>query len=144
MGTSCIIRIKDKLDDKESYVTIYKHYDGYPQGIGLRLKEKFQNHNVVSGIGQFDTIENAANGMEDFAAQVVAFLKQTIGDVYLYHNSTPQGSSSYEYTLYLENEVLMINQFDCSDGIVINTKLSEYILNDKFYDGLGKLIKSSE
>lgn len=97
MGTRCTIRVKDSLDNKESYVSVYKQFDGYFSGIGEELKQKFGKHRIVNGFGFGDTDETTANGMGCLAAQLVAYIKEGIGNVYL--ESKPS-REYHDYVIY--------------------------------------------
>lgn len=96
MSTNALIKIKDSNGD--IITTIYKHYDGG------RLWEDLQQYvmgfNITNGIS-LHTAEmgNSANGMECFAAQLVAHLKKTVGDVYLYSPKAINMGEEYIYTI---------------------------------------------
>jgi len=89
MSTRALIRVFD--ENNEPIVCIYKHFDGYPSGLGVWIKEAFNGGDCVvkNGIGIGDEIPQCFNGMCDAAAWLVAFLKThpkrpcKIGDVYL-------------------------------------------------------------
>lgn len=105
MGTRCTIRVKDSLDDNSSYVSIYKQFDGYFSGIGENLKQRFGNHAIVNGFGFGDTDKTTANGMGCLAAQLVAFIKEGIGNVYLENEPSKE---YHDYTIY-KNEFQGLN-----------------------------------
>jgi hypothetical protein len=82
-------------DDDDIICTIYKQYDGYPEGLGKRLVEMLAPIKLVNGIGLEDRGSPIANGMDCLAAQVVANLKKRAGDVYLI--PPPQGERLADY-----------------------------------------------
>lgn len=45
----CIEDLKDVTLDKP-YITIYHHFDGYPEGLGLTLYEKFNDYDKILNI----------------------------------------------------------------------------------------------
>ena len=80
MGTRSLTVFED---DKGNYIaTIYRQYDGYPSGLGKDLYDIMNGMVVVNGFNS-DTPKKAANGIGCMAAQVVAGLKECIGNVYL-------------------------------------------------------------
>ncbi len=70
-------------DDPNVLVRIYKHWDGYPDdGFGDQLRDFANSKTLVNGLSS-DT-RTVSNGMECFAASLVAHFKDGAGDVYLY------------------------------------------------------------
>ena len=75
---------------------IYKHWDGYPDGLGKRLHEFCDPIHIVNGIGMAMGMGTHANGMGDLAAQIVKHFKTSIGDVGLIPLGTDWGQE-YKY-----------------------------------------------
>jgi len=70
MGTRALARVKD--ESGKTLLTLYIHYDGYPEGALLWPLSVLANKRYSNGIQ--DPILTI-NGMDDFAAQLVALLK---------------------------------------------------------------------
>ncbi len=64
-----------------NYVTIYVHFDGYPQGLGNDLAEHLTGYRLTNGVS--GDAGKTANGMDCLAAQIVGNLKDMVGNVYL-------------------------------------------------------------
>lgn len=99
MGTRSLTHV---LDDKSEavLVTIYRQFDGYPSGHGADLKEILSGKRLINGIGG-ETPEEAANGMGDLAAQIVAALKaeSPLGGIYLQAPGSSDHWEEYVYTV---------------------------------------------
>ena len=95
MATRAIIAVHD--EDGQEMVTIYKHWDGYPEapGLGADLAEFLAGIRLVNGLPLDRT--GLANGMDCLAAQIVAFLKEEAGDVYLQAMGTRDMGEEYIY-----------------------------------------------
>lgn len=104
MGTRCIVAVQD---GNREIVTIYRQFDGYPEGMGADLK-RLANKRLVNGFGPDDTMETTANGMGCLAAQVVAGLKGKIGNVYILAPETRNAGEEYVYTLYSRDNAVYL------------------------------------
>jgi hypothetical protein len=93
MATRAVVRVLD--DDKKVIVNIYKHWNGYPSGLGAKMADFLTGFTVVQGLGA-DPAGKVANGMGCLAAQLVAYLKTAPGDVYLIP-ATPEGARGEDY-----------------------------------------------
>ncbi len=115
MSTPAILNI---IDNNETLVTIYKHWDG--DSFGSELYDFLKDMVVVNGF----TVDNKkrANGMGCLAAQLIAHFKDGIGDLYIVSNNTRTEDFSYQYKIFVENNKLSIIAYD-SD-------------NDRYYTGL--------
>lgn len=89
----------------EPLCTIYRQWDGYPNGRGRQLAKWLLSFKMINGIGYGDRgAENVANGMECLAAQWIAYEKRaeymTVDDRET--NRIPDGASQvgsvYMYT----------------------------------------------
>ena len=49
-------------------VSIYNHWDGYPEGLGVQLAEYFDGKRVTNGLGSKDNEDLIFNGMGCLAA----------------------------------------------------------------------------
>jgi hypothetical protein len=97
MSTRALAHVYDETG--KIIVTIYKHWDGYPDGFGKDLEEFCSKFTLVNGIG-INQPQPAANGMGCFAASLIKEFKDGAGGVYLY----PPGASGCweEYTYHIK------------------------------------------
>ena len=106
MGTRAVYTFKD---DHDSF-SVYKHYDGYPEGEG-------------GGSGAFGFIKEAKAfawdlprfDPSDFAAAFIKANKDAGGDVYLTHGPKSHGDLSYRYEITKEGENLLVKTFEALD-----------------------------
>lgn len=92
MGTRSITVVKDSNGNK--IIEMYKQYDGYPEGLGQELKAFIASGTMVNGLGKDKAV---FNGIECFAAQLVAHFKEgRPGGIYL-HAPTPDYSDKKKY-----------------------------------------------
>ena len=99
----------------KSVVNIYRQYDGYPDGLGLELAGFLSEFTVVNGLGADSYKSRIANGYGCLAAQLVEFLKDGPGNVYLELLGGDAGDhwEQYIYTLYpKEGEPTYISIYD--------------------------------
>jgi len=94
MGTRSLTHIEER---GKILVTIYRQYDGYPDGLGDDIKKLFAGYTIVNGYGG-DT-DKQANGMGCLAAQLIDGLKEGIGNVYIYPAGSSDCGEEYTYTL---------------------------------------------
>jgi len=108
MSTHANIHIYDK---EERFVSLYKHTDGYPSGLGLELYNFLVNIKLVNGLNP--EMKNVANGMGCLAAQLIANFKTTPGDLYVI---SPNSDSlqDFNYHIYGTGGVFstMVTDFD--------------------------------
>lgn len=96
MGTRSLTHIKD--ENNKTLVTIYRQYDGYPEGMGLDLANFLVDITVVNGFGGKKT-ENLANGMGCLTAQLIGELKDGVGNVYIYPVNSKDCWEEYTYNV---------------------------------------------
>ena len=93
------------------HTQIYNHYDGYPQGLGVKLANLLDGYNVVNGLSS-SYQGPIANGMGCLAAQIVGLLKDGPGNIYL-HKPQEKDWEDYEYFVWVkEHAELWISIFD--------------------------------
>ncbi|OIO62190.1 hypothetical protein AUJ83_03420 [Candidatus Woesearchaeota archaeon CG1_02_33_12] len=111
MSTRALVRFVNK--EGKNVATIYKHFDGYPEGFGLDLANFLSDMVIVEGIdlvhrghvaNGFVHKGHVADGMECLAAQVVAFFKQGVGDVYLYPSDTLESDTDVNYVYIIKDK----------------------------------------
>lgn len=104
MGTRTLLHIKEKGMESPTLVTIYRQYDGYPDGLGLDILKAINmgDCKIVNGYMLGDEIPQAFNTMGCLAAHIIGQLKTKIGNVYIY--PTDSKNCNEEFTYYLCNE----------------------------------------
>ena len=97
MGTRCLtITINE---DGYKIMSMYRQFDGYPDGHGLELANFLNGMVIGNGIGiEEEKLEKFANGMGCLSAQIVNNFKENPGGIYLYPTSQ-NVSVSYIYTV---------------------------------------------
>lgn len=102
MGTRSLTHIKgDRWGDAEpeTLVTIYRQFDGYPEGIGDEIAAFLRGRNVVNGLGS-DAGPKISNGMGCLAASLVGHLKgDEPGNVYIYPPDASDCGEEFVYTI---------------------------------------------
>lgn len=101
MGTRALVHVKAA---RKTLVTVYRQLDGYPTGLGAKLAEFLTGadgapRRIVNGYSDVDREARAFNGAGCLAAQMVAALKQGIGDVYIEPPNASDVGEEYTYTL---------------------------------------------
>lgn len=104
MGTRSLTHIREGNKLGKVLLTIYRQYDGYPDGHGLDLAEFLKDMNVVNGL-TMDEKKKVANGMGCLAAQLVAHLKQGPGNIYIYPPKSTDCGEEYVYTIYYDGDL---------------------------------------
>lgn len=95
MGTRALIHVKESDKNSQTIVTIYRQYDGYPEGLGEEIKAIIGDKALSNGI-----TDGCFNGMGCFAAWLVRELKTRIGNVYIMPPNTENVNEEYVYTIY--------------------------------------------
>ncbi len=95
MGTRARINVQD---GNQIIVSIYRQFDGYPDGLGQEILDQFRGCQITNGIGPGDCGQTA-NGMGCFAAQLVAHLKKDPGNVYLRNTGDDSQGEEFSYNL---------------------------------------------
>ena len=80
MSTRGIVVVKDKNNRK--IIEMYNQMDSYPEGMGQDLQNFIDSGKMVNGINLSET-QRVFNGIDCFAAQLVAEMKDGAGGVYL-------------------------------------------------------------
>jgi len=108
MGTRSLTYIKDQYEHNDNnIICMYRQYDGYLTGHGKELAEFLQDCTVVNGYNTL-TPDRSANGMSCLAAQLVAYFKDGIGNIYLYPTSTKDIGEEFIYTISLTDNQIYI------------------------------------
>lgn len=106
MSTRAIARIYDD-NGKDILTTIYKHWDGHPEGFGAALERITSVFSLVNGIRLGDE-RIIANGMGCFAAQLIQSLKNGPGDVYIYPAKAEPWDAEYIYHVKPNGEKITV------------------------------------
>ena len=105
MGTRSLVYVID--EKKNILATIYRQYDGYPEGMGYDL------YNVLAGrkLCSDNDPKEYSNGIDDLAAYLIHELKDDclIGNVYLY----PQPKKSLSIGMDLTDEDFAVLNKHC-------------------------------
>ena len=102
MGTRSITHIHDGDLTDEILCTIYRQFDGYPEGLGAELAGVLAPLAIVNG---FKKDRPEANGMGCLAAQIVGALKKGVGNVYIYKAGSQDHGEEYTYRIYAKKEL---------------------------------------
>jgi len=141
MATRALINFVDREDGvsfsehpgvDKIHVQIYNHYDGYPSGLGVTLADYLQDITVVNGLqsGQ----GKVANGIGCLAAQVVSYLKDEPGYVYLYKPGE-KNWEDYEYFIWCkEGHGVWISIFDYNNNCIFVGKPDKLITKYEYED----------
>lgn len=122
MGTRSLTHIKDEND--RTLVTVYRHYDGYPEGHGIEMAEFLVNITIGNGIPFGQDLSKFANGMGCLAAQFIAEFKDGAGNIYI---QTPNAKDCWEeYTYRIK--------YDKERGILMNYNGGKYWTPKEFIE----------
>ena len=125
MGTRATIKIA-KREEGVSFsekpdkfmVSIYHHFDGYPEYLGVTLANYLDGKKIVNGLGEDrDTV---FNGLGCMAASIIAELKEEAGNVYIENLEHPSGWIDYEYYIWGDTgKDIWISIFDGNECIFV-------------------------
>ena len=91
MGTRSITRVRSH---GQTLVTMYRQFDGYPEGHGKELAEFLSGKRLVNGLNGEDD-DKKFNGPDCLAAFLVAHFKKEAGGIYLYPETAHRESYNY-------------------------------------------------
>lgn len=121
MSTRALIKIKDV--NNNHLVTLYNHWDGYPEGLGARLKEYIKSGTLVNGIPVMsDKSVVLWNGFGCFTASLIAALKDGPGNLYVCPKNHDNCWQEYVYTIkQLKNNKIRLTCYDvCNKKNILN------------------------
>ena len=118
MGTRATIKIAKReegvsfSEKPDKFIeSIYQHYDGYPEGLGVTLASYLEDKKIVNGLGGNN--EDVFNGLGCLAASLIAELKYKPGNVYIEDPNNPHGWIDYEYYIWgYDHKDIWISIFD--------------------------------
>ena len=106
MGTRATIHIAKREEGvsfsekpEKFMVSIYHHFDGYPEYLGVTLANYLEDKKIVNGLS-VDRNEPVFNGLGCMAASIIAELKEEAGNVYIEDPERPSGWIDYEYYIW--------------------------------------------
>ena len=114
----------------KTIVDIYHHYDGYPEGLGVKLASYLNDYHIVNGAGrEGDTL---FNGIGCMAASIIAHLKDGPGNVYIENKESPHSWLDYNYYVWGDYyKSIWISIFDGDECIFVGKPQA---LLDKYTD----------
>ena len=125
MGTRAMINIARREEGvsfsekpDKVMVSIYNHYDGYPEGLGVTLANYLKDKKIVNGLGKTDY--TLFNGLGCLAASLIAELKNGPGNIYIEDPNKPNTWIDYEYYVWGDNHKdIWISVFEYGDCIFV-------------------------
>ena len=104
----------------KTIVDIYHHYDGYPEGLGVKLASYLEDKKVSNGLGPGDIALTIFNGMGCLAASLIEHLKDGPGNVYIEDPERPHGWLDYKYYVWGDDHKdIWISIFDGDECIFV-------------------------
>lgn len=98
MGTRSLVEFQEF--DGTVLCTVYRQFDGYPDGMGLDLCEIIGDGRLKNGFGMDDVIPQTFNGMGCLTAYVIGKLKgNAIGNVYIEKPGVRNIGEEYVYII---------------------------------------------
>ena len=115
----------------KTIVDIYHHYDGYPEGLGVKLASYLNGYHIVNGAGRDG--DKLFNGIGCMAAAIVCHLKLAnagcdengkinipSGNVYIEDKDKPHGWLDYNYYVWGDYyKSIWISIFDGDECIFV-------------------------
>lgn len=119
MGTRALTHIKE---GDQTLVTVYRQFDGYPDGHGLELAEFLSKRTLVNGLNPSKGTQ-LVNGAPDLAAQFVTVFKLAQGDdmaggIYIEPPNTSDVGEEFIYTVHVPT-VRQINDGDTEINVTV-------------------------
>lgn len=122
------------LPSSAIHTQIYKHYDGHPERLGVTLASYLKGYDILNGIPS-DYQGPIANGIGCLAAQLVSYLKEEPGNVYL---QPPRNINVEDYVYYVwvkEDSRIMISIFNYEEECIYvgdcESLIEKYEYNDR-------------
>ena len=99
-------------------VSIYHHFYGYPEYLGVTLANYLEDKKIVNGLG--DRNAPVFNGLGCMAASIIKELKDEPGNVYIEDPNRPHAWLDYEYYIWGDyNKDIWISIFDGDECIFV-------------------------
>ena len=114
---------------EKDIVSIYNHYDGYPEGLGVTLASYLDGKVITNGLGSRDDYDYF-NGLGCLAASLIEELKDGPGNIYIEDPECPHDWIDYDYYVWGDDaKDIWISIFDGSECIFVGKPLQ---LLDKY------------
>lgn len=124
MGTRAVTIVED---EDGVYVSLYRQYDGYPEGHGKELAEFLDGAEIGNGITG-NPPPGFFNGVGDLAARLVTFFKENhkiIGGFYIIPTGTKWGPD-YTYTVTGRNSEVFVKVQSYSDKTLFEGPVGDF------------------
>ena len=110
------VSFSEKPDKK--LVSIYHHWDGYPEYLGVTLASYLEDKKITNGLSRGDSYY--FNGLGCMAASIIAELKDEPGNVYIEDPNRPHAWIDYEYYIWGDyHKDIWISIFDGDECIFV-------------------------
>ena len=121
---------------KQTLLTMYRQYDGYPSGHGSDLVGFLEGSRVVNGYSTSDTEseKRVFNGAGCLAAQLVAHFKKGIGGFYLHRPNAKGCGEEYTYEIEVDSDTNQTT-LRCYEIGYINSKDKYVNKKRKLFEG---------
>lgn len=96
-------------EDGEHLVSVYHHWDGYLEGVGLDLAKFLKKINLVDVIQDKTKLYKVANGFTCLVAQYISKFKTGVGNVYIISENDSQ---YYNYDVHCYGNEITIKWED--------------------------------
>ena len=93
---------------KQTLLTMYRQYDGYPSGHGADLVEFLEGGDLVNGFGMDDKGKKVFNGAGCLAAQMVAHFKKDVGGFYIQKANAKDCGEEFTYEIEVDSDTKQI------------------------------------
>lgn len=107
MATRASIIMKEK---GQPVMAIYKHWDGYPSGLGKQIEDIISGGKIVNGLSVDSKLGEVFNGAGCLFATMIAKLKENPGDVYVTSlDSVGQQGEEFIYEIDVNNDIAVLS-----------------------------------
>ena len=99
-------------------VSIYHHFDGYPEGLGVTLASYLDDFKITNGLGRDS--DYVFNGLGCMAASIIEHLKDGPGNVYIEDSECPHTWIDYHYYIWgNDGKTIYISIFSGNECIFV-------------------------
>ena len=102
------------IEHDKIIASIYKHWDGYIESLGIEIAEFLKDKKIICGISGQTMEQGYANGMGCLAAQFINHIKDKIGDIYMTNSDCYD--EEYNYKIFHNGEDFIIEVNDIFKG----------------------------
>jgi len=122
------------LEPSAIHTQVYNHYDGHPERLGVTLASYLKGYDIRNGIPS-EYQGPIANGIGCLAAQLVSYLKEEPGNVYLQPPVDPDWEDYVYYVWIKEDTKIMISIFNYEEECIYvgdcESLIEKYKYNDR-------------